>query len=67
VDRLGEIHVPTLILHGRDDRTAPYALAEELHAGIVGSQLLTFAGGHIFFLFRERQRFLDAVQAFLGK
>ena len=67
VERLGEIHVPTLILHGRNDKTAPYALAEELHAGIADSQLLTFPGGHIFFLFRERQRFLDAVLGFLGK
>jgi 3-oxoadipate enol-lactonase len=65
-DRLREIHAPTLILHGTSDKIAPYALAEELHAGIAGSNLLTFEGGHIFFLFGERQRFLDAVAAFLG-
>jgi len=61
VGRLGEIHVPTTIMHGKSDRTAPFALAEELHAGIAGSRLLTFEGGHIFFFFRERARFLDAV------
>ena len=60
-DRLGEIHVPTTIMHGLRDRTAPYRLAEELHAGIAGSRLLTFEGGHLFLLFRERARFLDAV------
>ncbi len=65
-DRLGEIHAPTLIMNGRRDKMVPYALAEELHAGIAGSQLLPFDGGHIFFLFRERQRFLDAIIAFLG-
>ena len=65
-DRLPEIQAPTLILHGKNDKTAPFALAEEMHAGIHGSQLLSFAGGHIFFLFRERQRFLDAVADFLG-
>lgn len=64
--RLGEIRAPTLILHGKADKIAPYALAEELHAGIAGSTLEPFAGGHIFFLFRERQRFLDVVQAFLS-
>jgi hypothetical protein len=37
-----------------------------MHAGIHGSKLLSFAGGHIFFLFRERQRFLDAIADFLG-
>ena len=66
-DKLPEIQAPTVIMHGKNDKTAPYALAEEMHAGIYGSQLLSFAGGHIFFLFRERQRFLDAVADFLGK
>lgn len=65
-NRLGEIHAPTLILHGKSDKTVPYALSEELHDGIAGSQLLPFEGGHIFFLMRERQRFLDAVAGFLG-
>jgi pimeloyl-ACP methyl ester carboxylesterase len=64
--RLGEIDAPTLILHGRRDRTVPYAQAEELHASITGSKLLTFDGGHIFFLFRERERFLAAVEGFLS-
>lgn len=63
--RLGEIHAPALILHGRGDRIAPYALAEELHAGIAGSRLVAFDGGHIFFFFRERRRFLETVTAFL--
>lgn len=64
--RLGEIAAPTLILHGRRDATAPFRLAEALHAGIRGSQLAPFAGGHLFFFMRERRRFLDAVAAFLG-
>src|SRR5437879_8932961 len=29
MNRLKEIHVPTLILHGKKDKTAPYRLAEE--------------------------------------
>jgi pimeloyl-ACP methyl ester carboxylesterase len=65
-DRLGEIHAPTLILHGKKDKVAPYALAEQMHAGIAGSQLLAFDGGHLFFMIRERQRFLEAITAFLG-
>lgn len=50
--RLGEIVAPTLILHGRKDKTAPYRLAEELHAGIRGSHMVAFPGGHIFFFLR---------------
>lgn len=64
-DRLPEIHLPTLILHGKKDKTAPYALAEEMRAGIAGSKLIAFAGGHIFFFLRERQAFLEALAAFL--
>lgn len=65
--RLPEIHTPTLILHGKRDKTTPYALAEELHAGITGSQLLPFAGGHLFLLMGERQRFLETVARFLSE
>jgi pimeloyl-ACP methyl ester carboxylesterase len=63
--RLAEIHQPTLILHGRRDKTAPYRLAEELHAGIRGSTFVPFDGGHMFLAMGERQRFLDQVTAFL--
>jgi 3-oxoadipate enol-lactonase len=63
-DRLGEIHVPTLILHGKQDRTAPHALAEEMHEGIQHSQMITFQGGHIFFALRQKQ-FIDAIVDFL--
>lgn len=63
--RLGEIRAPTVILHGRKDRVAPFAQAEVVHAGIAGSRLLGFRGGHLFFLIRERQPFLDAVGEFL--
>jgi hypothetical protein len=53
-------------MHGRRDKTAQFALAEEMQRGIRGSNLLPFAGGHLFFLLRERQRFLDATADFLG-
>jgi 3-oxoadipate enol-lactonase len=64
-DRLHELHMPTIILHGKKDQTAPYPLAEEMHAGIQGSQMMTFQGGHIFFLTGGRQQFLDATIDFL--
>ena len=43
-----------------------YPLAEEMHTGIRGSHLMTFQGGHIFFLTSERQQFLEATAEFLG-
>jgi len=63
--RLGEIRVPTLILHGKRDRLAPYSLAEEMHAGIGGSKMVTFERGHLF-MFWESERFADSVKEFLG-
>ena len=36
-----------------------------MHAGIQGSRLLPFQGEHLFFLFGERQQFLDAAAEFM--
>lgn len=63
-DRLGGIHVPTLILHGKQDKSAPYALAEEMHSGIKDSKMITFQGSHIFFALRPKQ-FMEAISDFL--
>ena len=65
-DRLHELHMPTEILHCKNDKTAPDELAEEMRAGIAGSKIITFQGGHIFFFWRERQQFLEAIARFLG-
>ena len=63
-DQLHVLHVPTLIMHGKKDKTVPYYLAEEMHSGIKNSKMLTFEGSHIFFLMRERQQFLESVAEF---
>ena len=49
MDRLGEIQVPTLILYGKADKSAPYPLVEAMHRGIKDSEMITFNGGHLFF------------------
>jgi pimeloyl-ACP methyl ester carboxylesterase len=64
--RLGHIRAPTLILHGRRDKSMPVDLAERMHAGIPGSQIEIFSGGHMFFLFSERQQLLDRADRFLA-
>jgi 3-oxoadipate enol-lactonase len=64
-DKLHEIQIPTVIMHGKKDKSIPYKLAEEMHAGIKGSKMLTFAGGHLFFFMKERQQFLDAIVEFV--
>lgn len=63
--QLPRLHAPTLITHGRRDRSIPLARAEELHHGIPGSQFEVFDGGHMFCLLTEREKFLERVRAFL--
>ncbi len=63
--RLSEIRAPTLILHGKRDRIAPYEYAEEMHARISSSRLIAFDGGHLF-LFFQAKRFLAVVHEFLS-
>jgi len=63
-DRLQRILTPTLILHGKNDRVAPYYLAEEIHAGIKGSTLIGLDGGHLFIYAREKD-FALSVEDFL--
>jgi pimeloyl-ACP methyl ester carboxylesterase len=64
-DRLGEIGVPTLIMHGTKDKIVPPNLVEEMHAGIRESRMSVFNGGHGFF-FWESERFADSVADFLN-
>ncbi len=67
MDRLGEIHVPTTILHGRKDRIVPLADAVAMRHAIAGSQMVTFSRGHLFFVARERKWFLDSVATALDE
>lgn len=48
--RLGEITVPTAVLHGTEDRLLPYPNGVAIHEAIPGATLDTFEGaGHLFF------------------
>jgi 3-oxoadipate enol-lactonase len=47
LDRLGEIRLPTLAIHGAEDASIPVADAQELVDGVRGAKLLTIPGaGH---------------------
>lgn len=64
--RLHEITQPTLIVHGRSDRTAPVALAQQMHALIPGARTVFLDGGHLIALMpRHRAPLVTAVQEFL--
>ena len=63
-NRLQEIQVPTLIIHGKKDRITPFSSAEELQAHIEGSRLIAVEGGHMF-AFTKQKDLIDLVTGFL--
>jgi len=65
-DRLREIRVPTLILHGRYDARVPRERAEELHRGIAGSRLVVLDDCGHWPHVEKRAEFVAAVKEFLG-
>jgi pimeloyl-ACP methyl ester carboxylesterase len=66
-DRLGEIRVPTLVVHGRSDTTAPPELGVELQEGIPGSRLEWYDGGHIAPISHRSGAVVEAVRRFLAE
>jgi pimeloyl-ACP methyl ester carboxylesterase len=64
-NRLSEINVPTLIMNGEKDGLVNYKSALELNDKINNSKLLSFRGGHMFFMWRERQEFISALSDYL--
>jgi len=64
--RLGEIRVPTLVLCGRYDEATP-VLAETIHRGIPGSELVIFENSAHFPHIEETERFLQVLEQFLNR
>lgn len=64
--RLPDVTAPTLIVHGRRDRVAPIALAEQMQASIPHARLVTFEGGHLVSLLTHTDDVVAAVNDFLA-
>ena len=66
VDRLGEIAVPTLVAHCRDDPVVPFAAAKYLAERIPGATLVELPGNdHFLFTHPEWQAALDCCIEFI--
>ncbi|WP_374163661.1 alpha/beta fold hydrolase [Arcticibacter sp. MXS-1] len=62
---LKKIKIPTLILHGKQDKICSYDLAEQMHAGIAGSKLVPFEkSGHALFI-EELDKFNTELAGFI--
>jgi proline-specific peptidase len=64
--RLGEIRVPAMVLCGRFDEATP-ALAETIHAGISGSELVIFEHSAHFPHIEETEQYLQILEQFLSR
>ena len=66
-DRLGRVRVPTLILHGTDDRVVPVENARLLAEKLPNSRLeLVDGGSHLFFI-EDDESVTDSLLAFLDE
>ena len=63
-DRLGEIHVPTLVIRGRYDMCTD-AVAATLVAGISGSREVVLEESSHTPVLEETDRYLDAIGSFI--
>jgi proline iminopeptidase len=64
--RLGEIRVPTLVTAGKYDEVTP-AVAESIHRGIRGSELVIFQESSHTAFWEERSRYMETLRSFLGR
>jgi pimeloyl-ACP methyl ester carboxylesterase len=65
-NRLGEIHVPTLVVWGKQDNLLPIVNGERYAAGIAGARLVSFDKcGHVPPI-EKAEEFVNAVTAFLS-
>jgi len=67
VPQLRELKVPTLIVHGTDDRVLPHAAAVELAQAIPGSQLVTLRDASHSLFFLNHREVNHAVAAYLAE
>ena len=65
-DRLSEIHIPTLILSGRYDKSTPM-INEVLHRGIAGSEWVIFENSSHLSHVEEPELYMQTVRAFLDR
>jgi len=65
--KLGGIRVPTLVIVGREDLGTPVAMAEAIHRGIAGSDLVVLDSAAHFANVEQAQGFNRALDAFYAR
>jgi pimeloyl-ACP methyl ester carboxylesterase len=64
---LHKIKMPTLVIAGADDAATPPAMAEKIHQGIAGSELIVLPEAAHLSSIEQASKFNDALARFLSK
>lgn len=64
---LPKVKIPTLILHGKQDKICPFELGEYVHKNIPGSKLIPFEHSGHGLWYEERDKFNKELMNFVGK
>ena len=66
--RFAAIHVPTLVMHARNDARVPFELGRRMAAGIPGARFIPLESPNHIMLEGEPalERFLEELKAFIG-
>ncbi len=65
--RLGEIDVPTLVVHGTEDHIVPFSLGQEMARRIPDARLVTVPGGHRALFSTHTARLVGEVRSFMAR
>jgi pimeloyl-ACP methyl ester carboxylesterase len=63
--RLGELDVPTLVVHATEDHIVPFSLGEKMARRIPGARLVTVPGGHRALFTSLADRLAEEVRGFM--
>jgi 3-oxoadipate enol-lactonase len=64
--RLGEIDMPTLVVHGTEDHIVPFPLGQKMASLIPGARLVTVPGSHRALFTEHADRLVAEVKSFMG-
>lgn len=64
--RLGELKVPTLVVHGTGDHLVPFSLGQEMASHIVDVHLVTVPDGHRALVTTHAGRVVEEVERFMA-
>jgi pimeloyl-ACP methyl ester carboxylesterase len=64
--RLGEIDVPTLVIHGTEDHIVPFPLGRDVARRVSGARLVTVPGSHRALFVTHAGRLVEEVRTFVA-